>query len=122
MSETKEIMVCNNCDMPLIWTFAWSGAEYYCMSCGALGGMLGAGHRVELTDDLKAANKKIKARWGQVKKWAGDARFYLRDCDKCDMSSENREYHGQHLTEFEREKRKWATKKLNEWCFSNETS
>ena len=31
-------------EVPLIWTFAFSGCEYWCPYCGNKGGMMGTGH------------------------------------------------------------------------------
>ena len=39
--------------VPLIWTFAWNGSEYWCPYCDCHEGMLGAGERVEETEELK---------------------------------------------------------------------
>lgn len=108
----EEIMVCNNCDEPLIWTFAFSGCEYYCVSCGYAGGMFGTGHRVEATPELIATKKTINRKWGQVRKWLVKSPFYRRGCEKCSKLDEP---HGRHLTELEKDKAIWADKKLEEW-------
>jgi hypothetical protein len=52
--EKSEIVICENHDyqVPLIWTFAFIGAEYWCPYCGYVGGMLGAGKRVPKTVEL----------------------------------------------------------------------
>ena len=58
--EKEEIRICNCHDeeVPLIWTFAFNGSEYWCPACGFNGGMFGSGKRVELTKELKrSANK-----------------------------------------------------------------
>lgn len=58
MKKEEEIRVCNRCDdygeTPLIWTFAFNGAEYWCPACGATYGMLGAGKMVPCTTTLKS--------------------------------------------------------------------
>lgn len=46
---------------PLIWTFAFSGAEYWCPWCGKNYGMLGAGEEVEATPELLALVEPDKA-------------------------------------------------------------
>ncbi len=46
--------------VPLIWTFAFSGAEYWCPHCGANFGMMRAGKEVENTPELLAANESYK--------------------------------------------------------------
>lgn len=45
---------------PLIWTFAFNGAEYWCPACGANYGMLGAGESVKSTKKLVDRLKKYK--------------------------------------------------------------
>ena len=59
----KEIKICENhpeFEVPLIWTFAFNGAEYWCPYCGQNSGMLGAGEDVEETPELKERLKNIK--------------------------------------------------------------
>jgi len=53
--ERKEIRICDRHDeqVPLIWTFAFMGSEYWCPYCGGNFGMLGAGEMVPVTMDLK---------------------------------------------------------------------
>lgn len=53
---TDKIIICRNhpeYQVPLIWTFAFRGAEYWCPYCGSTSGMLGAGDRVDATDELQ---------------------------------------------------------------------
>ena len=55
--EPTTITICPRHDerpTPLIWTFAFMGAEYWCPWCGHIGGMFGAGMSVEATDELAA--------------------------------------------------------------------
>jgi len=56
----KEIKICNNHDykVPLIWTFAFMGAEYWCPYCGFEGGMLGSGKNVKKTKKLKIKRRE----------------------------------------------------------------
>lgn len=53
----KTIKVCSEHQdeevVPLIWTFAFPGAEYWCPGCGWSMGMLGAGENVEWTQELQ---------------------------------------------------------------------
>lgn len=46
---------------PLIWTFAFMGAEYWCPWCGRNYGMLGAGVEVEATPELLKNAESDKA-------------------------------------------------------------
>lgn len=53
--EAEEIKICENHDLevPLIWTFKFPGAEYWCPACGYTCGMFGAGVNVPVTEELK---------------------------------------------------------------------
>jgi len=59
----KEIKICESHQyykVPLIWTFAFIGAEYWCPFCGYSGGMLGAGRDVPSTKHLVRKLEKYK--------------------------------------------------------------
>jgi len=62
-NEVKEIRVCG-CDdeypVPLIWTFAFSGAEYWCPYCGENMGMMGAGEHITITKEILDRGNKYK--------------------------------------------------------------
>lgn len=53
---SKKIKVCSEHQAeqvtPLIWTFAFIGAEYWCPYCGNTSGMLGAGEDIDATPEL----------------------------------------------------------------------
>jgi hypothetical protein len=65
--DKKTIKICNDYShedyqVPLIWTFAFSGAEYWYPYCGFTGGMLGSGEDAptsKLLEDRQAAYKKV---------------------------------------------------------------
>lgn len=63
--KIEYIEVCN-CDKktPLIWTFRFPGAEYWCPKCGNLYGMFGCYFSLPATDELK----KIKQEWEEKAK------------------------------------------------------
>jgi len=74
-TSKKEIKVCQ-CDKktPLLWTFKFPGAEYWCPRCGYTSGMFGAGVNINSTP----SREKIKKEWeektkaylsGQVDEW-----------------------------------------------------
>ncbi len=52
----ETIKVCSRCldeqEVPLIWTFAFNGAEYWCPKCGDSTGMLGGGEKVPWSKKL----------------------------------------------------------------------
>lgn len=62
--ETESIRVCTSHQdelvTPLIWTFAFNGAEYWCPYCGKNEGMFGAGEEVESTAKLRNRLKRFK--------------------------------------------------------------
>ena len=61
--EEKEIKICDDhldYETPIIWTFAFNGAEYWCPHCGYTGGMLGAGTDVPETKELKIRLEKFQ--------------------------------------------------------------
>lgn len=64
---SKEIRICreHENEIPLIWTFAFDGAEYWCPYCGQNYGMLGAGIKIEETEELKKAAKYWKKKTNQ---------------------------------------------------------
>ena len=47
---------------PLIWTFAFPYAEYWCPYCGGRTGMLGGGQDVDTTEELKDRLSDYKKR------------------------------------------------------------
>ena len=52
--------ICRNHEdypVPLIYTYAWNGSEYWCPFCGCHEGMLGAGMDVDETKELKKRAK-----------------------------------------------------------------
>jgi hypothetical protein len=46
--------------VPLIWTYNFPGAEYWCPACGYTGGMMGAGESVDETPELAERLKEYK--------------------------------------------------------------
>ncbi len=105
----KEIMVCERCENPLIWTFAFIGCEWYCPSCGNAGGMLGFGKAVKLTPARKKKLRSLKIRWGQIVRHLNTGGGWREDCKKCDAREE---YHVCHLTDEEKRKKEWAIGRL----------
>lgn len=61
--SNEQIRVCKHHPeyiVPLIWTFAFPGAEYWCPYCGVKGGMLGTGISVDVTPELIEAEKRYE--------------------------------------------------------------
>lgn len=105
----QEIKVCDDCRIPLIWTFKWRGFEYYCINCGGHWGMLGAGENVGLTPELKKQNKVIKRVWKTLAHHLlGDGGYTRIKCKKCLVDR----YHHDHLTKSEIRKDRLAMSML----------
>ncbi len=62
--QDKTIKICSSHQdefkTPLIWTFAFNGAEYWCPYCGKNEGMMGAGEMVESSAILRNRLKRFK--------------------------------------------------------------
>lgn len=59
----ETILICENHQyykVPLIWTFVFPGAEYWCPYCDYIGGMLGAGDEVKATKHLLKKREKYE--------------------------------------------------------------
>lgn len=71
--EKEKIKICychSDYEVPLIWTFAFPGAEYWCPYCGHAAGMMGAGTDVNFTEKLagrKAIYEKYSAAFRNAK-------------------------------------------------------
>ena len=103
----KEIKLCRNCQFPLLYTFLYDGAEYYCLNCQSSVGMMGAGNDVPVTPELKAKYRVAKDVFGALTKHLlGGGRFTRDTCKKCKVGIDP--YHGNHLTEEEKQQDKVA--------------
>lgn len=96
------IRVCDHCDTPLIWTFAFPYAERFCINCGHTGGMLGTGKNIPATRDVVFKKKLVDSLWKVIygKKGLIPTGAQRTNCKRC---SESSEYHTHHLTEAEKE-------------------
>jgi hypothetical protein len=59
----NDIKICPNhqeYQVPLIWTFAFSGAEFWCPYCGYKSGVLGAGKYIPSTPELQERHRRYK--------------------------------------------------------------
>jgi Zn ribbon nucleic-acid-binding protein len=100
--EKETIKVCPECGNPLKWTFCFDYNEYYCLNCGYMNGMLGAGDDVELTPVLKMKAQLIDVIWKRLYGKGGmlpEGEFKIKNCKKCG----NGQYHNEHLTKKEEE-------------------
>lgn len=96
----QTIRVCDNCGVPLIWTFAFDYQERYCLNCGAGGGMLGTGKDVLRTRELIFQKKIVDAIWKVIYDGKGLVPTGGRrdGCKKCEV-----ENHYHHLSKAEME-------------------
>ena len=111
--EEKLIKICSghqDYKTPLIWTFAFTGAEYWCPACGYLGGMLGSGKNVPVTKVLV----------NRLNKYKKESKAYLRGnsllcCAYFKYKGENRKF-GEMSDRF---KNYWI-KKSKDWKYKYE--
>lgn len=110
----KTIRVCDECSIPLIWTFAFAYKERYCLNCGASGGMLGTGKDVPATREIIFQKKLVDAVWGVIysRKGLVPSSSQRTNCNKCKKSSE---YHIKHLTKIEQEDNEIARNYLDQF-------
>lgn len=89
------IAVC--CGTPLIWTFMFSGSEWYCRKCKRDFPMFNA-HKIDGTPELTAEKNENEQWFRAIAKDCIPRGAKKRDCEKC----EGGEYHLDHATEEER--------------------
>ena len=86
-----EIILCRECQIPLIWTFFFAYAEYYCLNCGDHEGMMGAGDRVKATPELKRQLRRLTKLWKAIAHRMNPLSSYTRgDCKKCSVECDHR--------------------------------
>ena len=107
--DKKEMIVCNECGIPLVWTFHWAYYEYYCLGCGGHWGMLGAGKRIKSTPELEKQSKYLRKLWKALGHYlTPESKCTRTGCLKCQTSNDHRE----HLSKKEIRENKIATKIL----------
>lgn len=105
----KEINVCPYCGEPMISTFAFRGAEFYCLMCGNTLGMFSCSS-VEWDEQLNEKRKLYERVFKTIYKDLIPSGAYLLKCPKCkDMN----ETHRQHASEKEILKDEIAREFLN---------
>lgn len=96
------------CGEPLISTFMFSGAEYFCVRCGASLGMFDTESK-EMTPELRKRAEANEKKWHSISKGLLTGGVMFRNCDTC--SKENTP-HLNHATQEELQAHKKALKKL----------
>lgn len=109
MEKDEQILVCEDCENPLIGTICFSSAEKYCPTCGATESIF-FGKRVPLTKELEERRKVVKDFWKTVvgKLLTGGAMK-----TNCEMCRDERRPHLSHCSDKELEEHQWALKELN---------
>ena len=85
------------CGTPLVATFVFSGAEYYCVRCGSTYGMFDVPRKIE-TPALREERERNSAAFDSVAKGAIPRNSLRRDCEKCNTPGKHDGYHHQHAT------------------------
>lgn len=108
--EVRKIRVCDECGVPMLWTFFIPYCERYCLNCGLAGGMLGTGNDKVATKELIMQQKIVEAVFKALRaKKLPLGEFGKSNCKKDDGSCHD---HRAHLSKNEIEWDKIATKYL----------
>lgn len=114
--EKRSIRVCDECGVPMLWTFFIPYCERYCLNCGYAGGMLGTGRDVEATKERILQMKMVEAVFKVLRnKIMPGGKFGRTGCKKESKDggySSSCNDHGSHLTKSEIEWDKIARKYL----------
>jgi len=95
----SKVAMCRDCNVPLVMTFAFRAAEFYCLECGRTYGFFGpspADETPELLGDMRAREAEWEEHAGRHLLTVGARRT---DCSTC---STNGEDHVAHATDEER--------------------
>ena len=107
----NQIVVCGRCEEPLVWTFMFDGAEYYCPCCGLTAGAFGGEtEEVDETPELKRREKIISDYFKKLRDDIIPARCQYKNCKKCD--ADRNSYHIDHASKKAVEKSKKAKEEL----------
>lgn len=91
----QEIKCCPNCDNPVIWTFLFSGSEYFCWECKWDGGMFDAESKNFTANKQKKYNADKKAFDKASEHYVANG-CTLGSCEQCQTTGED---HIMHWTE-----------------------
>jgi len=105
MKQNETVAVC--CGTPLIWTFMFSGAEWFCRKCKSNLGMMNA-ESILATPELLKEKKENNLWFDEIAKDCVPRGCRFAKCEKCDKG----EYHIFHATLEEKEASKKAYSKL----------
>ena len=119
--EQETINVCERCKSPLISTFAFMGAELYCMNCNISMDMFG-GVSIPITKELKKAQKTVMAEWKKLRVHLFTGGVRMEDCKKCFPPLGGGEYHSYHLIKMERKNQEKALQRLKDFTIKVDTN
>ena len=111
--KSPPLALCRGCHAPLISTFAFPGAEFYCVECGRTCGFLNPMRGDGDDPQLQERYEGLKVEWDEnagEKLMPGGA-FWQRGCEGCESEEGRRLGHWEHATDEERE----ADKKARAW-------
>lgn len=91
MSRATEIAVC--CGTPLVFTFKFSGAEYYCLRCRRAFGMFDV-HTVPKTSALDAERIRNEDEFERLAVDLVARGERRRDCDRCAFGEDHSRHCG----------------------------
>ena len=113
MEGKRKISVCPHCAVPMIWTFKWSGCEWFCLNCGDAMGMCSA-DETEITPELKFQKKVVDKIWKVISpKLLPNCHFKKNKCKKC--WEQGVDSHWQHITKRELRQSKEAERLINKF-------
>lgn len=85
------------CGTPLVTTFVFSGAEYYCVRCGSTYGMFDVPRKIE-TPALREEWGRNRAAFDSVANRVIPQNSLRLDCEKCAAPNRPNGYHHEHAT------------------------
>ena len=106
-SLRADVAVCPNCSAPLVATFAFSFAEWYCLDCGNKVGWW-MEDRADATPERLAQADAYKQEWLNYAPHLLTGGTMLADCPKCSGS----EPHIRHASSEEKERNENALQEL----------
>lgn len=96
MSDQPRFAICCICETPLVPTFIYSGAEWYCVKCGREYPYMSC-EKVDWREDLAAESDRLNTAFRELTKDCIPRGARKRDCEKCSAG----EYHLDHATDEE---------------------
>lgn len=96
------------CGTPLVATYLFSGAEWFCVECRSTRGLLNVPERLEYSSAAKAESEENRQRFRAIAKDFIPFGCRLDGCAKCESGEDHRD----HITDEEREASDEAVRRL----------